>query len=49
MLDSMVARDLGHDQGKELTEAETWEAISANAAAGIAACELAIMAKESTK
>jgi hypothetical protein len=49
MLDKQVADDLGHWPGRELTEAETWEAIEANAAAGIAACKQAIAAKNQAK
>ena len=42
MLDDDVADRLGHHAGKQLTEAETWEAIAANATAAIARCEAEI-------
>lgn len=37
-----VARALSHAPGKNLTEAETWEAIRLNARVGIQKCEAAI-------
>lgn len=48
-LDKLVADDLGHRPGVHLTEVEFWEAIGANAAAGIAACKVAIAAKSFAK
>jgi hypothetical protein len=46
MIFRTVADDLGHHAGKHLTEAETREAIRANAAAGLAHCKLMIAAKQ---
>jgi hypothetical protein len=45
ILQKLVADDLGYKGGESLTEAQFWEAIGANAAAGIAACKLALMQK----
>ena len=45
MLQKIVADDLGYKGGERLTDAQFWEAIAANAAEGIAACKLAMMAK----
>lgn len=38
LLSKDVADRLGHQSGDNLTEAQTWEAIEANATAGISAC-----------
>ena len=42
MLSLVVAEDLGYKGGESLTEVETWEAIVAQGAAGIAEATLAL-------
>lgn len=49
MLKDIVAHDLGYRGGEDLTEAQTWEAARANAAAGIASCKLGMIQKEGSK